>query len=310
MTKKDSKAQAAVAATLPNAAAQFAADELAGKLLHMCVAQLESLKNPWSMTSEANQEIAINAMREGIKEATHSAVMVIATQRAQALRATVEGVNFKDGIKATLSLSKVEPGRHDLADAEGSTVLIIIANPEQFTGGTEKVTPQPDQKSLLEPSKYEIVPPKDGFMFRVLKDGMPIAKAPKRFDTHEEAEKWLQDHLDISKKKDPEPPVDVKDAGKKADGKKATDAKADNKDAPKTDKPVDWPFPPNADDAAKLKSALDAFAAAGKEEAAKPISDWDNQWNEIAGKYPPEYVEEHYTELSKAFADGWEEGQG
>lgn len=197
MAKQDKKTNQGKEAT---AVQEFAQEELAGKLLAMCVGQLEGLKNPWNMTSEKNQEVVLNKMREVIDKGVHNAVLVIATQRRQALHATVEGVTFKDGIKATLSLSKAEPGRHELADAEGSTVLLIIANPEQFAGGAEKVQAKPDQNPLPLEEGYSICAPTAGFKYRVLKDGMPIPDAPKGFDDHAAAEKWLQDHLEVGKK--------------------------------------------------------------------------------------------------------------
>jgi len=46
-----------------NPAVEFAREELAGKLLAMCVGQLEKLKTPWNMTSESGQAVALNAIR-------------------------------------------------------------------------------------------------------------------------------------------------------------------------------------------------------------------------------------------------------
>lgn len=186
----------------------FARTELVGKLMVVCVSNLEKMKLPWAQTSESGQEIALNAMRLVIEKAVHEAVMVIAVNRKPALYATVEKVSFADKIQATLSLSKAMAGRHDLADAAGHTVAIVIASPEEMMGGAQKVKAQPDQKQLLaaknddQSGDYEIVPPANGFKFRVLKDKTPIPGAPKGFDTHEEAEKWLQEHLAIGKKKD------------------------------------------------------------------------------------------------------------
>jgi len=43
---------------------EFAREELAGKLKAMCVGLLESFKNPWNMTSEKNQQIALAKMED------------------------------------------------------------------------------------------------------------------------------------------------------------------------------------------------------------------------------------------------------
>ena len=288
----------------PISSIEFAKNELTGKLLQICVSQLDKLKTPWSHTSEKNQEIALNAMRQAVTAAVTDAVMIINADRKPRLDATVDSVTFKDEIKATLTLSKAMGGRHELADAAGSTVSVIIARPEDFTGGGNKVKPQPDQKSLLEKTDanpmegYEIVPPKDGFKFRVKKDGMPIPKAPKGFETQNEAEKWLQNHLGLNKPKDgekPDPAAAAAPGAKTEAGEPGAEAAATTKPAAKL---------PDLDEAKA------AFKKAACDEAKKEVSDWDGAWTQVAAKYPNDFVEEHYDELSKEFADGWEDGQG
>lgn len=279
---------------------EFAQTELSGRLLQIVVSSLDKLKTPWAHTSEKNQEIALNAMRQQIDQAVVQCVMVINSERKPRLNATVESVTFKDGIKATLTLDKNTDGRHSLADAAGSTICIILANPEQFTKGGEKVKPAPDQKQLGLPGDkkdaddkqlegYEIVPPGSGFKFRVLKDKVPIPNAPKGFDTHAEAEKWLQEHLGLNKKDDKKP--DAPAADKLATGAPAADA----------GKPAD---PPPVD--TTLKDAIAAFTKAGGDEAVKNPADWDGAWAAVTAKFPAEFIDEHYDALSKAFGDGWE----
>lgn len=278
-------------AVLTSPAIDFAENELAGILLETCVRQLEGLQTPWSMTSEANQMIHINKMRENITKAVKDAVLVIATQRHPAIKATVKSVNFDDGIKATLTLNRHETGRHDLADSTGSTVLIILTDAESFLGGTEKVKGAPDQPELplvdgetsgeagagtIPESLPEIRENDDG-TFTVYKDQMPVAGG-KGFASHADAETWLQKTLGIEKKSAPagEPVVPVRD---------------------------------EAAEKKRVDDAVKAFKATGKTEAMKDVADWDTGWDAIAGKYDDNFVEEHYDVLSKAYADGFEAGQ-
>ena len=77
------------------------------------------------------------------------AVNIIAGHGRRTIRAVVEQVTFKDGIKAVLSASKFDENRHQLADAAGTAVLIVVADPNEFTGEKAEVEITPDQATLL-----------------------------------------------------------------------------------------------------------------------------------------------------------------
>lgn len=266
---------------------EFAENEIAGTLLETCVRQLEALPNAWSLTSEANQQIAINKMRENIEKAVLKAVNIVATHRRPVIQATVKSVNFDDGIKAVLTISRGESGRHDLADATGSQVSVILISPNEFIGGTEKVKATPNQGALplgevasqesteaqLQQSLPVIRINADG-TFTIYKDEMPMPGG-KGFASQADGEAWLQKQLGISKTSDD-------------------------------------PARSSGDDAAlakKLADAVAAFKAAGATEAKKKKPDWDTGYNAISEKYDPDFLEEHYAVLSAAYATGFESSQ-
>jgi len=265
---------------------EFAREELAGKLKAMCVGLLESFKNPWNMTSEKNQQIALAKMEEVIQQGVRRAVLVIATERAPRLSATVESVTFKDGIKAVLTLDRHTDGRHDLADAEGTTVLIVMANPEAYTGGMEKTGAAPDQGALGLESQPEIRKEDDG-TYTIYKDKMPMPGG-KGFADHAAAETWLQKQLGIEKPK-----------------KGTKKVKTDEPPAGEQRKPEPEPQPDPDLDVVKA-----AFFTAAQEEAAKDGGEWETGWNAVAAKYPSAWVQDNYAELSASFADGWEKEKG
>lgn len=120
---------------------EFAREELSGKLLALCVGQMEKLKTPWNMTSEKNQEIALNKMREVIDGAVRNAVLVIATERRPALRATdpkalyrhpdpVGPENDSEILKAALGAEMVifAWGEHGWMNDRGPTVWTMLRN--------------------------------------------------------------------------------------------------------------------------------------------------------------------------------------
>lgn len=276
----------------------FAREELGGKLLALCVKQLESFKVPWNMTAEKNQEIALAKMREVIGKAVNDAVLIIASDRRPTLRAKVDSVTFKDGVKAVLTLGGSTDGRHDLADAAGGTVLLCLI-PGEYATGTEKVAASSDQRGLdlQEPAGNETAdtksaPPADSDLpeirmeanetYTIYVKGEPL-KGGTGFGDSLRAEKWL-----------------LKTQGYKVvDGKMV---KVDQSPAA----PPDEKKPP----APKLEDATKAFKEAGQAAAKSDTPDWDGAWATACKAYPKDFVDEYFTELTAAFTDGWEEGSG
>lgn len=308
-------------------AAEFAREELAGKLLALCVGQLEKLRNPWNMTSEANQQIALNAMRDAVEKAVREAVLVIATDRHPHLKATVESVTFKDGIKAVLTVDRSNAMRHDLADAEGGTIIVTIVHPETYSTGAEKVSAMPDQPALaLDGDKPpaealpEIKPMQDG-TYTIYKDGAPMPGG-KGFASQQDAETWLQKTLGIEKKRRkprgettaPEipPPATEPETNAPVGETIAGEGETTAADPPPAGQPLaaeDAPPPAPLVPAPKLEDVIADFKQAATEEAKKGNrGDWDQAFKLVSSKYPPEFVDEFFTELDAAWADGWEEG--
>jgi len=265
----------------------FAQEELAGKLLHMIVTQLEGQLEPWSKVSEEKQQIALNAMSIAVEGAVREAVYVIASDRRTTLRAVVESVTFKDGIKAVLSLSKGDGGRHELADAEGGTALVIVGELDKYATGTEKVGAAPEQPGLPLSTKTadpapvsgrdlpdrpatpqvqeappipEVLKLKDGsFQVVIGKDKLHYPGSPESFKSAARAESWLTKHLD------------EKDSG-------------------------------------MLAEALTAFQAAGAAEAEKDpeARDLDASFQRTAKTFPEGFMEDNYPELTAAHVAGFD----
>lgn len=155
MSKREKTA--AVVAELPiedetlDAATELAAETLTGDLRDFILDRLkhEQSKAPWHQRSEADQREAVFQVEQAVRRAVTQAVEIIAGHGRRTIKATIEQITIKDGYKAVLTASKHDENRHHLADAQGATVLIVVADPEEFTGERAEVTISPDQASLL-----------------------------------------------------------------------------------------------------------------------------------------------------------------
>ena len=64
--------------------------------------------------------------------------------------ATLDQVTVKDGIVGKIVMMKSDPLRHQLSDSVGSQILIVVADPDEFTGERAPAKITPDQGDLEE----------------------------------------------------------------------------------------------------------------------------------------------------------------
>ena len=130
----------------------FAADTLTGDMRDQFLDRLrhEQNKQPWHLRSEADQRETVHQVEAMMRDMVERAVEIIAAHGRRTIRATVEQVPFKDGIKAVLTTSKFDANRHHLSDAQGKTVLIVVADADEFTGEQAPVEISPDQAAMFE----------------------------------------------------------------------------------------------------------------------------------------------------------------
>jgi hypothetical protein len=134
------------------AAVDVAAETLTGDLRDFILDRLrhEQSKRPWHERGEADQRDTVHQVESAVRSAVRQAVEIIAAGGLKTIKASIEQVTVKDGIKAVLTMSKFDEHRHNLIDATGQTVLIVVADPEDFSGERAPVEIKPDQSEMLD----------------------------------------------------------------------------------------------------------------------------------------------------------------
>jgi hypothetical protein len=130
---------------------EFAAETVTGDLRDFILDRLrhEQEKRPWHLRSESAQRDTVHEVEAAVGDAVRRVVELIASGGRPAIKAKLESVTVKDGIKAVLVLSRFDEQRHGLVDATGSAVLIVVADSAEFTGERAPAGIRPDQASLL-----------------------------------------------------------------------------------------------------------------------------------------------------------------
>ena len=132
------------------AAVNVAAATLTGDIRDFILNQLKFQQNklPWNQRSEAEQKETIASVEAAVQAQVKRAVECIASRGLKTIRATLEQVVIKEGIKAQITLLRSDEQRHLLIDSTGSSIMIIVADTDEFTGEREPAEVQPDQRSL------------------------------------------------------------------------------------------------------------------------------------------------------------------
>ena len=105
---------------------------------------------PWNMLPEQQQRDTIEKVTKAAEVAVARAVHIIATDGRTAIVGELIKIQVKDGIQVQVNLSKHDPQRHELIDAQGKAVLLVVAGAEGYGGARAPVKVDPDPKTLLD----------------------------------------------------------------------------------------------------------------------------------------------------------------
>ena len=125
----------------------IARESLLGDLMHSMLDEVKAIPDVWQKLPQYKQDQVLARIEGRSRTILGRVVEIIAADARPSIPANVESVTVKDGIKAVLAVSRSSPQRHDLVDAQGSAVMIVIADAEPYTGG-DKPKSQKDQRAL------------------------------------------------------------------------------------------------------------------------------------------------------------------
>lgn len=128
---------------------EIATATMAGDLRDGILRELEVAHTmPWNARAEAEQRAVVDRVSSLARAAIRDVVNKVVNAGFPALVGTLASVAVKDGYAAKVEIPKGAEHRHELMDAEGSNVVLVLADPSTFfkTRGAVKITP--DQPPL------------------------------------------------------------------------------------------------------------------------------------------------------------------
>jgi len=126
---------------------ELVSETLGGDLTGWLTDRIKNLPKTWAEMSEGEQTDIIVSARDAVRSMVSRAVRIIAADGRPVIMAVLDKVVVKDGIRGVLSMSKTDPLRHALVDAQGDPVLLVVADTDRYMGG-EMPTADKDEPEL------------------------------------------------------------------------------------------------------------------------------------------------------------------
>lgn len=105
-------------------------------------------KKPWQDMKEQEQKDLVERITNRCLTAATKAVDIIASEGRPHVKVILTQLTMKDGIKGSFETVKSAELRHELFDAQGDTVLIVVNDTQKYTGARGKVKYDKDQPDL------------------------------------------------------------------------------------------------------------------------------------------------------------------
>jgi hypothetical protein len=130
-------------------AAHLAANTLGRQLLEALIDEFKVTPNAWDKMTQAQQDQTIDRLRVKTRSLIGEALRVILQGQYPGCVATLERCNFSGGIKAMLTIDKHAHSRHELADAVGQQVIVVIGSLDSYTQQMDDLKAAAQQADLF-----------------------------------------------------------------------------------------------------------------------------------------------------------------
>ncbi|MFC4161979.1 ribosome modulation factor [Chitinimonas lacunae] len=124
------------------------ASTIGADLLGALLQELKLLPKPWDQLSAAKQDDVIERLRNRVDSNIKMAVHLIASEGRTVVTGDLDKITIKDGAQAVIKVGRGAPSLHELYEAQGKAVLIVVADAAAHTGGMDEIQGEADQRGL------------------------------------------------------------------------------------------------------------------------------------------------------------------
>lgn len=131
------------------------AQSIGKDLLSGLVQELRLLPDVWVKLSQKKQDDIIERLKKRVDTNVRMAVHLVASEGRTVVAGDLEQITIKDGVKAVCKFSQHAPNLHEMFDAAGKAILLVVANPTDHTGGMDEIKGESDQRAMDLGKEYD-----------------------------------------------------------------------------------------------------------------------------------------------------------
>ncbi|SET40423.1 hypothetical protein SAMN05216326_12520 [Nitrosomonas marina] len=123
--------------------------ETAGRdLLEALVQEIRLMPDVWQKMAKKKQDDVIERLRSRVEENIKMVVHVLSAQGRIVVVGDLEQITIKDGVKAVIRFGTNASNLHELYDANGKSVMVVVADAADHTGGMDEIQGENDQRAF------------------------------------------------------------------------------------------------------------------------------------------------------------------
>lgn len=131
------------------------AETIGKDILQALVQEIKLLPDVWVKIPKAKQDDVIDRLRNRVETNVKMAVHLVASEGRTVVAGDLDQITIKDGVKAVVKFGSSAPNLHELYEASGKAVLVVVANPAQHTGGMDEIKGESDQRAMDLGNEYD-----------------------------------------------------------------------------------------------------------------------------------------------------------
>lgn len=134
---------------------QMTVETIGRDLLQALVQEIKLMPDVWTKLSEQKQNDIIDRLRNRVAHDVVQAVHMIASDGRTVVMGDIDQITIKDGTKAVIKFSAAAPNLHELYEASGKAVLVVVAEAAKHTGGMDEIKGEADQRAMDLGKEYD-----------------------------------------------------------------------------------------------------------------------------------------------------------
>jgi len=124
------------------------ADSIGKDLLSALVTEVKLMPDTWPKLSQKRQDDIIDRLRKRVESSVSMAVHLLAAQGRVTVCGDLDQITIKDGVKAVVKFSPAAASLHQLYEAAGKAVLVIVAAADDHTAGMGEIAGEADRRAM------------------------------------------------------------------------------------------------------------------------------------------------------------------